>query len=115
MILYQEIRTLSDDFEKRLKKQIDARVLEMADDDRSHHILYQVLGITAQEGHDIDIYQNKGRFLYKYAGSFLEAAAKLCIQHKYPDAATTRIKNTHGQRPACSKSTPSAPTTMHSK
>lgn len=100
MILYDEIRSLSDDYEKRLKSQIDARVLEMDGDDRGHHILYQVLGVTAKEGHDIDVYQNKGRFLYKYAGSFLETSAKLCIQHKHPDAVTTRIPNTQGQRPA---------------
>ncbi|HET1342480.1 TPA: ApaLI family restriction endonuclease, partial [Streptococcus pneumoniae] len=25
-----------------------------------------------EEGENIDLYQNKGRFLYKYAGSFLE-------------------------------------------
>ena len=99
MLLYKEIRALSDDYEHRLKKQIDARVREMDNDDRLHHILYQVLGVTAKEGHDIDVYQNKGRFLYKYAGSFLEAAAKLCIQHKHPNAVTTRIKNTLGQRP----------------
>lgn len=99
MILYKEIRALSDDYEKRLKKQIDARVLEMDSDDRLHHVLYQVLGVTAKEGHDIDVYQNKGRFLYKYAGSFLETAAKLCIQHKHPEAVTTKIPNTLGQRP----------------
>ncbi len=63
MILYAEIRALSDDYEKRLKKQIDNRALEMENDDRRHHILYQVLGVTTKEGHDIDIYQNKGRFL----------------------------------------------------
>jgi hypothetical protein len=100
MILYKEIRQLSDEYEHRLKKQIDARVLEMDNDDRLHHILYQVLGITAKEGHDIDVYQNKGRFLYKYAGSFLETAAKLCIQYKHPEAVSTRIPNTEGVRPA---------------
>lgn len=100
MILYEEIRALSDVYEHRLKKQIDARVLEMESDDRLHHMLYQVLGVTAKEGHDIDVYQNKGRFLYKYAGAFLEAAAKLCIEYKYPEAVTTRIKNTLAQRPA---------------
>jgi len=99
MILYDEIRKLSDDLEVRLKKQIDSRVVEMEEDDRSHHILYQVLGITAAEGHDIDVYQNKGRFLYKYAGTFLEMAAKLCIQHRYPEASSKRIENTLGARP----------------
>lgn len=99
MILYDEIRKLSDDLEVRLKKQIDSRVIEMEEDDRSHHILYQVLGITAAEGHDIDVYQNKGRFLYKYAGAFLEMAAKLCIQHRYLEASSKRIENTLGARP----------------
>lgn len=100
MLLYTEIRALSDAYENRLKRQIDTRVLEMNNDDRLHHVLYQVLGVTAQEGHDIDVYQNKGRFLYKYAGAFLESAAKLCIQHTHPEAVTTRIPNTLGQRPA---------------
>ncbi|NMG12192.1 ApaLI family restriction endonuclease, partial [Streptococcus pneumoniae] len=27
--------------------------------------------------------QNKGRFLYKYAGSFLEEAAVLCFNEKF--------------------------------
>lgn len=99
MILYQEIRELSNTYECLLKKQIDARVLDMESDDRLHHKLYQVLGVTAKEGHDIDVYQNKGRFLYKYAGAFLESAARLCIEHKHPEAIRTKIKNTLGQRP----------------
>ena len=99
MILYAEIRALSDEFEGRLRKQIDTRVADMDNDDKSHHILYQVLGVSAKEGHDIDVFQNKGRFLYKYAGSFLETAAKQCIQYKFPEAATTKIQNTIGQRP----------------
>lgn len=60
---------------------------------------YQVLGVSPKEGHDIDVYQNKGRFLYKYAGAFLEEAALMCIQYKYADAVKTRIPNTLGQRP----------------
>ena len=35
----------------------------------------EFLGISFEEGENIDLYQNKGRFLYKYAGSFLEEAA----------------------------------------
>lgn len=99
MILYDEIKALSDKYEERLKSQIEKRVSEMDDDDLSHHILYQVLGVTSEEGHDIDVFQNKGRFLYKYAGSFLEEAAKLCIKSKFPDSATTRVDNTLGVRP----------------
>lgn len=100
MILYQEIRNLSDEYEYRLKTRMDERVEEMEDDDFSHHILYQVLGVTAREGHDIDVYQNKGRFLYRYAGSFLEEAASLCIKHKDPKSSDKfRIPNTVGLRP----------------
>ena len=40
----------------------------MKKDDFSHYLIYKVLGINEKEGKNIDIYQNKGRFLYKYAG-----------------------------------------------
>lgn len=49
----------------------------MANDNKSHYLIYRVLGISFEEGENIDLYQNKGRFLYKYAGSFLEEAAVL--------------------------------------
>jgi hypothetical protein len=58
-----------------LKGKIEARTEEMKADDNSHYLIYHVLGITLQEGQLIDQYQNTGRFLYKYAGSFLEEAA----------------------------------------
>jgi hypothetical protein len=72
---------------------------EMEEDDKSHYLIYQVLGISDEEGRLIDLYQNKGRFLYKYAGSFLEEATKLCFLEKFPDSATTKITNTLGSRP----------------
>ncbi|MFV5483465.1 ApaLI family restriction endonuclease [Acinetobacter towneri] len=99
MILYNEIRALSDTYETRLRSQVEQRVVDMEEDDYSHHILYQVLGVSPKEGHDIDVYQNKGRFLYKYAGAFLEDAAFMCINHKFEDAAKTKIPNTLGVRP----------------
>jgi hypothetical protein len=71
----------------------------MADDDKSHLLIYRVLGITDEEGHLIDVYQNKGRFLYRYAGAFLEDAAKLCLQERYPEAGPFRIPNTLSRRP----------------
>jgi uncharacterized protein (DUF1810 family) len=43
------------------------------------------LGISTQEGQLIDAYQNTGRFLYKYAGSFLEGAATLCFNFRFPE------------------------------
>ncbi|WP_241618886.1 ApaLI family restriction endonuclease [Rosenbergiella epipactidis] len=99
MDIYEKIYSLSNTYEKRLKERVDARVLEMDNDDYSHHILYQVLGVSPKEGHDIDVYQNKGRFLYKYAGSFLEEAAFMCMKERFPDASKTRIDNTLGSRP----------------
>ena len=60
----------------------------------------EVLGITFTEGKHIDEYQNKGRFLYKYAGSFLEEATILCFEQAYPSAQKKlRIPNTLGARP----------------
>jgi hypothetical protein len=75
-----EIRALADRYAAGLKRNIDERVTEMEQDDRSHVLIYEVLGISKDEGRLIDVYQNKGRFLYKYAGS-------------------VRVPNTRGKRP----------------
>lgn len=97
----EKIRSLSEKYANALKLKIDERVSVMKKDDNSHYLVYQVLGISNQEGELIDVYQNKGRFLYKYAGSFLEAAAILCFKEKFSNAqAKVRIPNTIGQRPA---------------
>jgi len=99
MAIRDEIKALASKYASALKAKVDARVAEMKADDTSHYLIYKVLGITDQEGELIDIYQNKGRFLYKYAGSFLEEAVKLCFKWKYPKSASRRIPNTEGQRP----------------
>nr|MDA3849701.1 ApaLI family restriction endonuclease [Spirochaetaceae bacterium] len=78
----QKIDELAQKYSDTLKTKIDERVIEMKSDDNSHYLIYRVLGISKKEGEDIDIYQNKGRFLYKYAGSFLEEAATLCFKEK---------------------------------
>lgn len=95
----EKIRELADRYAAELKRNIDKRVAEMENDDRSHVLIYQVLGISESEGKLIDVYQNKGRFLYKYAGAFLEDAAKLCFKQKYSDSRPVRVPNTHGKRP----------------
>ena len=99
MSTQEKIKALADRYSNDLKKAIDHRVAEMETDDVSHHLIYRVLGISEVEGRMIDIYQNKGRFLYKYAGSFLEAATKLCFKERFPDSGSLRIQNTRGQRP----------------
>ncbi len=95
----EEIRKLADRYAAELKRKVEARVTEMDDDDRSHVLIYAVLGVSENEGKMIDVYQNKGRFLYKYAGSFLEEAAKLCFKAKFPDSGSVRVPNTHGKKP----------------
>ena len=99
MKIEEKIKNLAQEYSDNLKAKIDNRMEEMKGDDKSHYLIYRVLGITNDEGDLIDLYQNKGRFLYKYAGSFLEAATKLCFLEKFPTSSTTKIPNTMGQRP----------------
>ncbi len=99
MTTKNKIKLLADEYADRLKLAIDGRVNEMQADDVSHYLIYRVLGVAEEEGRLIDVYQNKGRFLYKYAGSFLEAATKLCFKEAFPDSGSLRVPNTRGQRP----------------
>jgi hypothetical protein len=99
MTTKEKIKILADKYVDRLKAAIDGRVVEMQGDDVSHYLIYRVLGVQEAEGHLIDVYQNKGRFLYKYAGSFLEEASKLCFKDAFPDSGSLRISNTRGLRP----------------
>lgn len=95
----QQIRELAVQTGAILKEKIAGRIEEMGNDDDAHFLIYRVLGVTGEEGRLIDIYQNKGRFLYNAAGRFLEATTKLCFEAKYPEAGSIRIPNTVGQRP----------------
>jgi hypothetical protein len=99
MTAKEKIVLLAESYAERLKNAIDGRVGEMQADDVSHYLIYRVLGIAQAEGHLIDVYQNKGRFLYKYAGSFLEEATKLCFKEAFPESGSLKIPNTRGQRP----------------
>jgi hypothetical protein len=94
-----DIRSLASNYAVRLKEQMDLRIQDMQFDDTSHYLIYRVLGISITEGRLIDEYQNKGRFLYKYAGAFLEDAAKYCFKNKNAEAVSLRIPNTHGVKP----------------
>ena len=97
--LIQNIKNLAEVYSSNLKGKIKARTEEMKADDNAHYLIYRVLGISLQEGQLIDQYQNTGRFLYKNAGSFLEEAATLCLNHKFPDGIKTKVENTIGLRP----------------
>lgn len=97
--VYKLIFNLASKYASDLKDKVDERMLEMRGDDKSHYLIYRVLGVSFEEGEQIDLYQNKGRFLYKYAGSFLEEAALICFMYKYSYAQKLRIENTMGRRP----------------
>ena len=99
MSVTDDIRALADKYASQLKKKIDERVGDMDADDKSHFLIYRVLGVSDEEGNLIDVYQNKGRFLYRYAGGFLENAAKICFKSAFPNSGALRIKNTEGRRP----------------
>jgi hypothetical protein len=95
-----DIKALADRYSRVLQEKIEARTEEMQADDNAHYLVYRVLGIAEEEGRRIDNYQNTGRFLYKYAGSFLEEATLLCLQSKFPEGIShEKIENTLGQRP----------------
>ena len=81
-----QIRELAKKYREELNLRVSERIKEMSADDNSHFLVYRILGIPFEEGINIDIYQNKGRFLYKYAGSFLEQATIMCFKAKFPEA-----------------------------
>ncbi len=99
MNIENKIIALAAEYSNKLTKNINKRICEMDEDDKSHYLIYQVLGVSNKEGALIDLYQNKGRFLYRYAGAFLEDVTKLCFSHKFSDSATLKIPNIMGQRP----------------
>lgn len=99
MSIEEKIGKLADEYAVNLKVRINQRIEEMKTDDKSHYLIYRILGVTLQEGDLIDVYQNKGRFLYNYAGSFLQEATKLCLLERYPESGSVRIPNTLARRP----------------
>ena len=99
LAIEQEIRELAARHLSTLQRKMSSRIEEMKEDDTSHFLIYRVLGIALDEGHLIDVYQNKGRFLYNTAGRFLEEATKMCFRAKFPDSGSLRIENTRANRP----------------
>jgi hypothetical protein len=98
-MLRAEVNLLSEEYASQLKIKINLRKEEMKNDDTSHYIIYRVLGITSKEGQLIDEYQNIGRFLYNYAGSFLEEVASLCLLFHNPQGKKTTVQNMISKTP----------------
>ena len=97
--VYKIVKHLADQYANALAHRVSSRTEEMKSDDTSHYLLYRALGVSDEEGKLVDLYQNKGRFLYKYAGVFLEDATNACIQYAYPESAKVKIDNPFGSRP----------------
>jgi len=98
-LLKTKINELADEYAQNLDEKITARKEEMKADDNSHYLIYRVLGISNEEGVLIDEYQNTGRFLYKYAGSFLEEAASMCLFFANSNGGKVLVENTQGAKP----------------
>ena len=97
--IVEYIRQLAESYAQRLAAQIALRKEEMAADDTGHYLVYEVLGISREEGAEIDDYQNRGRFLYRYAGGFLEDAAVACFVQRYPEGRSVDVPNAVGSSP----------------
>ena len=98
-LLKSKISILADNYADNLKTKIHSRKEKMLSDDNSHYLIYRVLGIPITEGALIDEYQNTGRFLYKYAGSFLEESASLCMFFANSEGGKITVENTQGKKP----------------
>jgi len=97
---YERVKALSDQYDSNLKEKTSKRVSEMKEDNLDHYLIYEVLGVSFEEGELIDVYQNKGRFLYKNAGAFVEEAVLICFQEKFGDKAqAAKIPNTESNSP----------------
>lgn len=98
--IFKAVYELSEIYALTLRQKITSRIQEMQEDDNCHYLLYRVLGVSTSEGKLIDEYQNTGRFLYKYAGSFLEEAAIKCFEISNTAAKRkVKISNTRGLKP----------------
>lgn len=64
---------------------------ELQADLNTHHRLYRLLGIDAEQGELIERHQNVGRLLWNNLGGLIEEAVKTCFRSRYPDAAPGRV------------------------
>ena len=97
--IVESIRQLAESYAQRLAARVALRKDEMATDDTGHYLVYEVLGVSREEGAKIDDYQNRGRFLYRYAGGFLEEAVVACFAQRYPESRSVDVPNAVGSSP----------------
>lgn len=81
-----------------LHEKIKERRMEMVRNNQEHLKLYELLGFSEKEGRKIDLYQNIGRFVYKYAGALIEETTVAVLQHA-KEGQKIHIPNTISQNP----------------
>ena len=98
--LKDKLNSIIEQYNLMLNEKINLRKIEMQEDNLDHYLIYNILGIDNDEGFNIDLYQNIGRFLYKYSGSLLEELTSEIFKHKFPNAKTkVKIENTITSKP----------------
>jgi hypothetical protein len=70
----------------------------LKEDNLDHLLLYEVLGYPREEGLKIDLYQNIGRFVFKYSGSMLEELT-ITLINKAKGGKPIAIPNTISSHP----------------
>lgn len=84
--------------QRLLHQKIKERRREMTKNRIEHFRLYELLGLSEEEGRKIDLYQNIGRFVYKYAGALVEEATVAVLRYT-KGGESIRIPNTISQNP----------------
>lgn len=98
MTIEQQIAEIATRLRESLALQVVARYHELKSDDVSHHDLYRMLGVPPEECERIDLYQNVGRFVYKYAGALLEETTQLLLSNA-GNGGTLLLENTVSENP----------------
>lgn len=102
MNIEEQIKELAANHAREIENKVANRVNEMNLDKNEHFLVYKVLGVKDdQEDMRIDLYQNKGRYVYNHAGTFMEDVARLCFEYKYgkQNVEKKKILNTLAKRP----------------
>ncbi len=98
MATEEDLRVIVTQHRDGLAKAVMARRRELLEDDTRHHELYRMLGVPPAECEPIDLYQNVGRFVFKYAGALLEYVTRALLDEA-GDGGPISIPNTVSANP----------------
>lgn len=87
------------DYRATLAEKIASREKELLTEATDHQDVYRVLGIAPEDCPKIDLYQNIGRFVYRYAGSLLEDTTRLLLSET-GEGETLIVENVVSRNPA---------------